>query len=55
MDPDKEELVKLRAELTRMKQDWERVTSRRLYRWCEGMARAGWSLLRKLGFGRGEA
>ena len=53
MDPDKEELVALREELHRMKQDWERVSSRRLYRWCEGIAHAGWSLLRKIGLGRG--
>ncbi len=52
MDPDKEELVQLRAELRRVKQEWERVTSRRLYRWCEGFARLGWSALRKLGIGR---
>ncbi|MFB3882150.1 MAG: glycosyltransferase family 2 protein [Armatimonadota bacterium] len=49
MDPDKEELLKLRSELHQMKQEWERVTSRRLYRWCEGVARSAWSLLRKLG------
>ena len=54
MDPDKEELVELRAELDRMKRDWERVTSRRLYRWSEGLARAGWAVLRKVGLGRGE-
>jgi GT2 family glycosyltransferase len=53
MDPDKEELIKLRAELARMKQEWERVTSRRLYRWSEGAARAAWWVLRKLGAGRG--
>jgi len=53
MDPDKEELVELRAELHRMKQDWERVSSRRLYRWCEGIARAGWSVLEKVGLAPG--
>ena len=53
MDPDKEELVKLRAELHRVKEEWDRVTSRRLYRWSEGFARVGWAALRKLGFGRG--
>ncbi len=52
MDPDKQELIELRAELHRMKQDWERVSSRRLYRWCEGLARAGWSLLRRIGLAR---
>ncbi len=52
MDPDREELVALRAELQRTKQEWERVTSRRLYRWCEGMARLGWAVLHKLGIGR---
>jgi len=52
MDPDKEELMELRAELQRMKREWERVTSRRLYRWSEGLARATWSVLRKLGVGR---
>jgi len=52
MDPDKEELIALREELHRMKQDWEQVSSRRLYRWCEGLARAGWSLLHRLGIGR---
>ncbi len=52
MDPDKQELVELRAELHRMKRDWERVSSRRLYRWCEGLARAGWSFLRRLGLAR---
>jgi GT2 family glycosyltransferase len=49
MDPDKEELIKLRAELHRMTQEWRRVSSRRLYRWCEGMARTLWRMLRKLG------
>jgi len=49
MDPDKEELIKLRAELHRVKQEWQRVSSRRLYRWCEGMARSAWSILRKFG------
>lgn len=49
MDPDKEELVRLRAELHRLKQEWERVTSRRLYRWCEGLARSAWGVLRRLG------
>jgi GT2 family glycosyltransferase len=53
MDPDKDELLKLRAELQRTKQEWERVTSRRLYRWAEGLARAVWSVLRRLGLGRG--
>jgi glycosyltransferase involved in cell wall biosynthesis len=51
MDPDKEELVKLRAELSRLKAEFERVTSRRLYRWCEGVAKAGWGALRRLGAG----
>jgi len=54
MDPDKQELMELRAELQRMKREWERVTSRRLYRWSEGAARAAWSALRRLGLGRGE-
>ena len=53
VDPDKEELVKLRAELQRTKQEWERVASRRLYRWSEGLAHAGWWVLGKLGLGRG--
>jgi len=53
LDPDKEELVQLRAELHRMKLEWERVTSRRLYRWSETAARAAWWIARKLGFGRG--
>jgi hypothetical protein len=53
VDPDTEELIKLRAELRRMKVEWERVSSRRLYRWSEGAARMGWWVLRKLGFGRG--
>ena len=52
VDPDKLELVELRAELGRMKQEWERVSSRRLYRWCEGLARVGWAALRRLGVGR---
>jgi hypothetical protein len=52
VDPDKLELVELRAELRRMKQEWERVSSRRLYRWCEGLARIGWAVLRKVGVGR---
>lgn len=53
VDPDKEELIELRAELHRMKEEWERVTSRRLYRWSEGLARAAWRALRRLGLGRG--
>jgi glycosyltransferase involved in cell wall biosynthesis len=53
VDPDELELMELRAEMGRTKQEFERVTSRRLYRWCEGIARGGWSLLRRLGLGRG--
>ncbi|MFB3882105.1 MAG: glycosyltransferase family 2 protein [Armatimonadota bacterium] len=52
VDPDKLELVELRAEMERMKKEWGRVTSRRLYRWCEGIARGGWKMLRRLGVGR---
>ncbi len=48
-DPDREELIRLRAELRDMEQEWQRVTSRRLYRWSEAGARAGWSFLRRLG------
>jgi GT2 family glycosyltransferase len=55
VDPDKEELIDLRAELQRTKQEWERVASRRLYRWCEALAKAGWSLLRAVGIGRHRA
>jgi GT2 family glycosyltransferase len=52
VDPDKLELVELRAELGQMKQEWERISSRRLYRWCEGLARVGWAVLRRFGVGR---
>ncbi len=52
VDPDAEELIQLRAELHRMKQEWERVSSRRLYRWSEAAARAGWWALRRLGLAR---
>jgi GT2 family glycosyltransferase len=51
VDPDKQELIKLRAELARMKEEWERVTARRLYRWSGSAAHAAWALLRKLGLG----
>ncbi len=54
VDPDKLELIELRAELERMKKEREQISSRRLYRWCEGLARSGWTLLRKLGLGRGK-
>jgi len=52
VDPDTEELIQLRAELHRMKQEWERVSSRRLYRWSEAAATTAWWALRKLGLGR---
>ena len=52
MGPAEWELVKLRAEIRELRREWERVTSRRLYRWSEKAARAGWWMLRKLGCGR---
>ena len=42
----------MRRRFARLKKEWEQVTSRRLYRWCEGVAKGGWSLLRKVGLGR---
>ena len=54
MNPDKEELIALRAEIHRMKEDWERVQSRRLYRWSEAAAKAAWSAIQKLGMARRE-
>ena len=52
VDPDKLELIELRAELQRLKREFDRVTSRRLHRWCEGIARGGWWFLGKMGIGR---
>ena len=52
MDMEKRELVRLRTDLERMYRQWDAVTSRRLYRLSERMARAGWAVLRRLGIGR---
>jgi len=51
-DPTVQELAALRLELRLMRQEWERVTSRRFYRWSEQLARIGWRLLSALGRGR---
>lgn len=51
INPDTLELIDLRAELHQMRREWERVTSRRLYRWTEALAHAGWSLARRCGLG----
>lgn len=46
------ELVRLRKQVRELLEEWDRVTSRRLYRWSEALAKAGWSVLRALGVGR---
>jgi len=40
------------AELRRLQQEFEQVTSRRLHRWSAAAAKAGWGILRALGVGR---
>lgn len=52
VDREKQELLWLRAELHLLQREWKRVTSRRLYRWSESLARAGWAALRAVGIGR---
>lgn len=47
-DPDTQELVRVRREIRLLQQEFERVTSRRLYRWSESLARFGWRVLRAL-------
>ena len=44
-DPEKEELRILREEMPSLRAEYDRVTSRRLYRWAETAARLGWRLL----------
>jgi GT2 family glycosyltransferase len=53
LDPDKGEMIKIRREMHLMREEFERVTSRRLYRASEWMAKAGWKALRLFGLGRG--
>jgi glycosyltransferase involved in cell wall biosynthesis len=53
MEAEKRDVVNLRVELERMYRQWEEVTSRRLYRWSEWLARVGWGVLRGLGLGGG--
>lgn len=43
------ELARLRKQVREMQAQWQRVTSRRLYRWSEALAKLGWSLLRAVG------
>jgi len=54
-DPVRMELVRARRdleELRQLRQEYEAVTSRRLYRISEAVAKAGWRVLRALGLGR---
>jgi len=51
-DPQQKELVILRSELKKLRNEWDRVTSRRLYRWSEKLAKTGWATLKKLGYRR---
>ncbi len=44
-DPEKEELRILRQEMPSLRAEYDRVTSRRLYRWAEAVARLGWRAL----------
>jgi len=46
------ELARLRRELGKAQEEWDRVRSRRLYRWSEAVAKAGWRVLRALGLRR---
>jgi len=52
VNPDKAEMIRLQREVHRMRENWEQVESRRLYRASEWLARVGWRLLRGLGLGR---
>jgi len=49
------ELIRLRRQVQAMREEWDRVTSRRLYRWSEGLAKAAWGVLRGLGVRRSGA
>lgn len=51
-DPAVRELAALRLQLRLMRQEWERVTARRLYRCSEWLAKWGWHLLGLLGRSR---
>ncbi len=46
------ELSRVRRQLREMQEEWDRVTSRRLYRWTEGLAKAVWGALRAIGLSR---
>ncbi len=47
-----EQLSRWDADLRRCQQEFARVTSRRLYRWSNAVARAGWGILRMLRIAR---
>lgn len=46
------ELVRLRRQLKKIQEEWDLVTSRRLYRWSEAVAKAAWGVLRAVGLRR---
>lgn len=47
-----DELYLCRRDLHNLRTQWDRVTSRRLYRWSESLARFGWRVLKPLGLVR---
>jgi len=47
-----EELARIRTELRLLRREFERVTSRRLYRWSEWLARTAWRAIRAVSPGR---
>jgi len=51
-DPVRMELVRARREVRELRHEHNRITSRRLYRLSEAVAKAAWGALRTLGWGR---
>lgn len=49
-EAEKQELYALRHEMRKLRAEYERITSRRLYRWSEALARAAWRVLLRLGY-----
>jgi GT2 family glycosyltransferase len=49
-DSEKQELFALRHDMRQLRGEYDRITSRRLYRWSESLARATWWVLFRLGY-----
>ena len=51
-NPYQDEALKAREDMAKLHREITRITSRRLYRWSEALAKRGWGLLRALGVRR---